>query len=131
MVQIFMRESSSASLLYRATTFQLAADHPISNMSNKPGFPSCATLGLPFGDGFRQAPPVADTARRFGRTVTIVERFAAGVCTHALGTIIRWKSSSKIGIFLAELLCFGERACRSKHCSTTWKAEKHWKTFSR
>jgi hypothetical protein len=24
-----------------------------SNMSNKPGFPSCATLGLPFGDGFR------------------------------------------------------------------------------
>jgi hypothetical protein len=37
---------------------------------------------------------------------------------------MRWKSSSKIEMFAAELLCFGERECPSKCCSTIWKADK-------
>src|SRR5207248_6581063 len=40
-----------------------------------------------------------------------------------------WVSSSKIPIFLAELLCFAEPASLSKRSSTTWRAEKHSKTF--
>ena len=32
---------------------------------------------------------------------------------------------------LAELLCSVERECRSRRCSTTWRAEKHSKTFWR
>src|SRR5216684_2454772 len=59
-----------------------------------------------------------------------VAEFAAPDTT-ARDTIFSWESSSKTRIFLAELLCFAEPECPSKHCSTTWRAEKHSKIFWR
>src|SRR6266851_944652 len=52
-------------------------------------------------------------------------------CSPRHDTIASWESSSKTGIFLAELLCFVERECQSKPSSTTWKPERRSKSFSR
>jgi hypothetical protein len=44
-------------------------------------------------------------------------------------TSTAWKRSSGIPILWAEIRCFVERACPSKRCSITSKAEEHYRTF--